>query len=50
MGEDFCKLYDRQGVNIQKYKELIIQFNIKKQTTWLKREEDLNTHFSKEEI
>ena len=40
MGENTCKWYDWQGVNIKIYEQLI-QINNKKQSTWLKNEQKI---------
>ena len=48
MGED-SSIYHQEGINIRIYIQLI-QLNIKKKKTIKKLTEDLNRHFSKEDI
>ena len=50
IGENTCKCYDQQGVNIPKYISNSYESMTKRQTAQLKEkwEEDLNKHFSKD--
>ena len=49
-GENICKQCDWQGVNAPKYTNSSYNSISKKQATQSKKWEDLNRHFSKEDI